>query len=604
MQRRKRRRSRITLAVAFMLGACALSDTTAAASDYRPITASMAERTVTLTGADLTVEQVIAVARHGAKVQLSPEARRRGTDAYGLLLEAQAEGVPIYRFNRGAGSGREIVTLEGDPMSPENREKIAKRQLETFQRGAQAGLGPEISEEDVVRAMMVVRANTLTWTAASPPVMQILIDLLNNQITPVVQSRGTLGEGDLAQIGNLEGTMVGKGEAYFHGVRMPAALALQRAGLKPVAPFGADDDALDVTNAYATGQAALLVADAHDALDWADLIYAMDLNGMNSSITPLGKPVQDARPYKSLNWDASRVLHMLEGSYLFQTDSHRIIQDPESLRASSIRQGSAWKAWAVLRDTLAIQLNSSDNNPAVSLGLSPEESWELATPQFMKYFVKGGPYSHGQHGYVLSNANWDPYPLANDVEAFVTALANMDVAVTLRIERFSSTFFTVVDARDAMPTAQRGFRASGAGGFTPVDIWQEIQSLSTPLVPEGQAIVATVEDLQAQTRIKLQRARKAVDVTMDLLAQDILTASYWMDVRKVQDPNRTFGLAPTAAWQALRKVVPLDPAARPNRPIGDVTAAWLKSTPAAAFYPAAQEELGGELPRPADPRSK
>ena len=71
--------------------------------------------------------------------------------------------------------------------------------------------------------MMVVRANALTWASASPPVMQMLVDLLNNRITPVVQSRGTLGEADLVQIENLEGTMVGKGECYYKGVRMPAA---------------------------------------------------------------------------------------------------------------------------------------------------------------------------------------------------------------------------------------------------------------------------------------------------------------------------------------------------------------------------------------------
>lgn len=562
------------------------------APPYTPIASTMVDKVVTLTGKDLTVEQVLDVARYGAKVQLSPEAKQREADAYGLLLEAQAEGVSIYRFNRGAGSGREIVTLEGDPMSPENKEKIAGRQLKTFERGPKAGLGPEIADEEIVRAMMIVRANALTYAAASPPVMQMLIDLLNNRITPVVQSRGTLGEGDLAQIENVEGTMVGKGEAYYQGVRMPAAQALQQAGLKPVAPFGADDDALDVTNAYATGQAALLAADARRALDWADLIYAMDLNGMNSSVTPLGKPVQDARPFAILNWDAARVLDMLKGSYLFDDDPHRIIQDPESLRASSIRQASAWKAWAALRDSVVTQMNSSDNNPAVRVGLSPQDSWELSTPQFMKYYVKGGKYSNGKHGYVLSNANWDPYPMSNDVEAFTTALANMDLAVELRIDRFSSTFFTVIKSSDVLPPYQGAFNGSGGGGYTPVDIWQEIQSLTQPLTPEGQAIIATVEDLQAQTRIKLQRARKAVDVTMDLLAQDILTASYWMDVRKAQNNARNFGEAPAAAWTALRKIVPLDPAARAEQPIGDVTAAWLKANPATAFYPSGEEPSG------------
>jgi len=577
--------------LALLINVASLTAGAFAAPEYHPINPMQEGKTITLTGRDLTIEQALEVARFGAKVQLSPEAKQREANAYGLLLEAAAEGITIYRFNRGAGDQREIVTFTGDPMSPENKDKIAKRQLATFEAGARSGLGPEVSDEEIVRAMMVVRANALTWASASPPVMQMLIDLLNNRITPVVQSRGTLGEADLVQIENIEGTMVGKGECYYRGVRMPAAQALKQAGLKPVEPFGADDDALDVTNAYATGQALLLIADGKAVLDWADLIYAMDLNGMNSSVTPLGKPVQDARPFASLNWDAGRVLNLIKGSYLFQDDAKRIIQDPESLRASSIRQGSAWKAWAALRDTVLLQMNSSDNNPAVRVGLSPTDSWELSTPQFMRFYVKGGPHSNGQHGYVVSNANWDPYPMSNDVEAFTNALANLDIAIELRIERFASTFFTVDKPSDIMPPTQVGYRASGGGGYMPVDIWQEIQSLSAPLTPEGQAIVSTVEDLQAQTRIKMQRARKAVDVSMDLLSQDMLVGSYWMDVRKTQKPGREFGPGPTAAWTAFRKAVPLDPTQRPDRPIGDVTAAWLWANPATKFFPAGESEF-------------
>jgi len=140
--------------------------------------------------------------------------------------------------------------------------------------------------------------------------------------------------------------MVGAGDAYFEGVRMRADQALQKAGLTPMRPFAADDNALTSSNAYATGQAALLVNDARAALEWADLIYAIDLNGMNSSITPLSLVVQRDRPEKWLNWHAARVLDMIKGSYLFDRDAKRIIQDPESLRASSIRQGSAWEDWA------------------------------------------------------------------------------------------------------------------------------------------------------------------------------------------------------------------------------------------------------------------
>jgi histidine ammonia-lyase len=544
---------------------------TLAAGTYNPITPSQAGQTITLTGRDLTLEQIVQVARFGARVQLSPEARQRETDNYGLLLEAASEGVAIYWFNRGAGDQRETVLFEGDALSPINKPKVEQRQLQSFRSGPQSGFGPEVLDEEIVRAMMVVRANAMTFNAPSPPLAQMLLDLLNKRITPVVQSRGTLGEGDLAQLMNVGGAMVGAGEVYYQGVRMPAAKALAQAGLKPIQPFAADDNALTSSDAYATGQAALLANDARQALEWADLIYAMDLNGMNSSITPLSLAVQCDRPDAWLNWDAARVLAMLKGSYLFDADPARIIQDPESLRASSIRQGSAWKEWDALDEAVLFQANSSDHNPAVHVGLGPEDSWELASAQMMKFYVKGGPLSHGQHGYIVSNANWDPYPMANKIENFVIGLANMDIAVMLRIDRFGNPFFTATKASDVFPDIRHW-----GGGYTPVALQQEIQSLTNPVPPFGAAIVGTVEDLQAQTLIKVQHARQAVSTTMDLLALDLLEASFWMDVRKTQNAQRAFGDSPTAVWTAFRKAVPL-------RPVADAPATQSNSALAVSF---------------------
>ncbi len=554
----------------------------AAPASYQPITPRLTDHTITLTGHDLTIEQIVQVARYGAKVQLSPDARQREANNYGLLLEAATEGVAVYWFNRGAGDQRETVLFEGDALSPINKPKIEQAQLQNFRSGPAVGFGPEVAEEEIVRAMMVVRANAMTFNAPSPALAQMLLDLLNKRITPVVQSRGTLGEGDLAQLMNVGGAMVGAGEVYYQGTRMAAAKALAQAGLKPLQPFAADDNALTSSDAYATGQAALIVNDARQALDWADLIYAMDLDGMNSSITPLSIAVQSDRPEKWLNWDAARVLDMLKGSYLFDADPARIIQDPESLRASSVRQGSAWKEWAALSEAVVFQANSSDHNPAVRVGLGPGDSWDLASPQMMKFYVKGGPQSHGQHGYIVSNANWDPYPMANEIENFVIALANMDIAVMLRIDRFSNPFFTVIKYSDVLPDIRHW-----GGGYTPVALQQEIQSLTNPVPPFGAAIVATVEDLQAQTEIKVQHARQAVNTTLDLLSLDLIEASFWMDVRTLQTPGRGFGAGPMAVWTAFRKQVPLR--SDPNAPVTPspeaIASAFVHGTDPTALYP-------------------
>src|SRR5260221_232444 len=500
----------------------------AATAPSHPITPTASDKTVVLTGRDLTIDQVVQVARHGAKVALTPEARQRSADAHALLLEAAAEGVSVYWFNRGSGAGGKSSISTGALLRRDNKKFLEARQLAIFRRGVLAGLGPEISEEEIVRAMMVVRANTMTFEAASPPLTQRLLDLLNERITPVVQSRGRVGEGDLGPFTNVAATMVGAGFAYYRGERMPAALALKQAALEPLAPTDADDSALESTNSYATGQVALLLYDAREALSWADLIYAIDLNGMNSSVSPLSLPVQRNRPFKWLNWDASRVLDMLKGSYLFELDENRIIQDPESLRASSIRQGSAWQAWAQLRDVTQVQMNSSDHNPAVQVGASAADSWELATPQLAQFYVKGGPRNHYQHGYVFSNANWDPYPMANEIEGFTIALANMDVAGPQTMLRFTNKVFTVIGNSAETPGEPGRFHLAEGSEIDAAALMQEIQGLINPVPPQRNALIQTLEDLQGQTRLKVQRARQTVEDTVELLAEDLLTGTYWL----------------------------------------------------------------------------
>ena len=160
-----RRRASAAIATLSIVGLLSAPQHARAQDDalgYHPIHPTEADRTITLTGHDLTIEQVLEVARGGAKVQLSPEARQREADNYGLLLEAPAEGVPVYWFTRGAGAQREVHIFDGDPLSPKNKAFLEHSMLQAFRRGAASALaGPEIADEALVRAVMVVRANAM-----------------------------------------------------------------------------------------------------------------------------------------------------------------------------------------------------------------------------------------------------------------------------------------------------------------------------------------------------------------------------------------------------------------------------------------------------------
>ena len=384
--------------------------------------------------------------------------------------------------------------------------------------------------------MMAVRANTMVYEAASPQLTQMLLDLLNKSISPVVQSRGSPGEGDLPQMGNVGGTMVGVGQAYYNGQRMPAAeaLALRRAAAARAVRGrrrGADEHERVLRR-----QAALLVHDSKRLLDWSDLTFSMSMLGLNSSVTPLAAVPQEARPFPYQNWQAKRLLDLIRGSYLFdlEPDGKRIIQDPLSFRDYNQRNGAAWQEWAQLKKNMLIQINSSDHNPAVVPGAKPSDSWELNTPWLKQYYVNSG----GKKGFILSNSNFVAMPWANDMEAFTIALAQTIAGSVQRDMRFPDTFFTVVAPSDVFGPDVLAKAAPQAQSYTISDLMAEVQELATPIPAQGNALVRNVEDMENFTRQKVARARLAVDDAFRLVAQEALSATYWMNVRAAQNDKR------------------------------------------------------------------
>ena len=584
----------LPVALAALSLAAASPALAARAVAYTPIqpTAAAQARTIVLTGHDLDIEDVMAVARDGAKVRFSPQAIANAEAGRGLLAEGNAEGLAIYGTNRGAGALREVKT---------ERTQQAEGGRTGDGGGARFGALPEIDEEALVRAFLVIQANHIPFNAATAEYMTMICDLLNKRVTPVMYARGSIGEGDLMLTSNFQATMGGRGEAYFNGQRMPAAQALQRAGLKPLSgPTGGG-----TTNAYATAIALMLVVEGREALEWADLGLAMDLTALNSSITPLTPPVQARRPFPWVNWEAAKLIELLKGGYLMQDDPKRVLQDPESLRASHIRLGSAWQAWADLRDAVTLEMNSGEQNPVVILDAKPTDAWVLSTPWVVKYHVKGGPASNGRSGYVMSSANWDPYPMTNQVEAFNLAFANMAVTVANRIERFSdrvpTPFFTGINPSEVMSAEDKRLAPYEAEAFfTYLDVWKELQTLTQSVPPDSSSSDIGVADLEAQSRLKGARGRQAVDLFMQLAAYDLTASTYWLDVRRIQDPKRAFDPTTTAVWTSLRKALPWrqEPSQRADLPFGVIAYDFMKANPASGFVKASVPAMPATLTLP------
>jgi histidine ammonia-lyase len=578
------RRGFVGVVVAFAVATFAFP----AAAQFKPISPALAGQTITLNGQNLTIEALVQISRGGAKVKMAPEAMARAKAAYGLMLQAQEEGVPVYRFNRGAGAGREIETLKGSPDTPENMAIIARRfEGGGGQGGGGGGVETDVTNEGDLRSMMVTLANQATWEAASENYINGTVGLLNAGVYPAFRLRGGRGEADFIPVG---ATIMGRGFAYYKGQRMPAADALKAAGLQPLQLSG-NDDAMNTVSSLTAGKAALYVNDLREYLEWADLAYALTLNGMNSNVTPIVMPVMGTRPFPWVNFHAARVMEMIRGSYLFDDDPKRIIQDPEGLRAFPWRQGAVWEAWANLRDNTLIQMNSSDHNPTSRPGVKPSDAWELSTPEMMKHYIKGGRFSNGVGGYIFSNSNWDPFPLVVSLEQVGIALINVDSIIVETASRFNDPFFTVVRAQDILGPGTRG------GGGSNHWLWSEIQSLAMPLAPPGIGTIADPADVGAVPLLRLERAEHLLQVQRELLAGQILQGALWMDVRMKQNPARRFGAGPTAAHAAIRQVVPLQRPAGSPPPAGsntDMIVDFITATPASKFFRA-----NAVMPRPA-----
>jgi histidine ammonia-lyase len=147
---------RHTLAALAAAGAI-LTVRAAAAADYHPIKPDTGGKVITLTGHDLAIEDVVAVARHGAQVRYSPEAIRRAADGDALRAEAGAENIPVYGLNRGAGAQREVAVKRDEFV-----------QLSNARSGAKEGVLPEVADEDLVRAFLLIRANSVPFEASGP----------------------------------------------------------------------------------------------------------------------------------------------------------------------------------------------------------------------------------------------------------------------------------------------------------------------------------------------------------------------------------------------------------------------------------------------------
>ena len=293
----------------------------------------MQKNIITLDGNSLTRDHVAAIARHGAHVELDAAQLLHVQRAADFLAEKVSCGEPIYGVTTGFGSnadkllGAHRVRDELPGGNPEQREGSLLEELQHNLVITHAVCVGKPFGADVVRAMLAIRINTLMrgHSGIRVSTLRALAELLNRDVIPVIPEKGSVGaSGDLAPLSHLAIVLLGGGEAFFAGERLPGAEALQRAGLEPVRLSFKEGLALNNGTTQMLATAVLALDRLDHLLATADLAAAMTLDAFAGRGGALREEVHALRPHPGQVGTARDVRGLLEGSTLVDIAYHLV----------------------------------------------------------------------------------------------------------------------------------------------------------------------------------------------------------------------------------------------------------------------------------------
>ena len=359
-------------------------------------------QTRSLTGEDLTLEEVWAVAVDGAPPgPLSDAARGRMQAARGVV-ERVAHGAHEHTYGVNTGFGRFV----SKQIPEELTEELQLRLL----RSHACGVG-EPYPDAVVRAAMLLRANALAKgnSGARVETVELLLACVERGVLPRVPARGSVGaSGDLAPLAHLALPLVGEGQAFLDGELLDGAEALARAGLRPVRLVAKEGLSLINGTQFMAAQAALALVRARRLARVADCACALSLEALQGSRNSFLPQVHSLRPLRGQGAAARNVLRLLDESAIIE--SHRWcdkVQDAYSLRCAPQVHGASRDLLDYVEYTVTTELNSATDNPLVLV----------------------------EDGLLVSAGNFHGQPLAFSLDALAMAVSELANISERRLER-------------------------------------------------------------------------------------------------------------------------------------------------------------------------
>jgi histidine ammonia-lyase len=480
---------------------------------------------VLLDGEMLKIEDVVAVARQGADVELTAEARSRVLRSRAAVERLLAEGQVVYGVTTGFGHFK-------DQLIPPDQVAQLQRNL---LRSHAVGVGEPLAAE-VVRAMMLIRANTLAkgYSGVREETIDALLGLLRAGVHPVIPAQGSLGaSGDLAPLAHLALVLIGEGEAFYQDQRFPGNVALERAGQPPLTLGAKEGLALlnGTTQMAATG--ALVTYDAENLIEVADIAGALSLEALEGVTTPFDPRLHAVRPHPRQVDCAAHMRQLLAGSELVRAEGSdpQRVQDAYSLRCIPQVHGAVRDAVLYARWVVEIELNAASDNPLIF--------WEADQP----VALSGGNF----HGELVA--------LAMDYLAMaLTELGNISER---RLNRLIDE-----DINDGLLPPfliKHGGLNSGfmLTQYTAAALASENKVLAHPASADTIPTSANTEDHVSMGATAARKAQQVVKNVENILAIELLAAAQAIDFRRERAGRALHsGRGTEPVYQAIRNQVP------------------------------------------------
>jgi histidine ammonia-lyase len=329
-----------------------------------------------LDGQPLTLEDIAGVASEDWRVTISSDACARMRASRRVVETVIRRGDTAYGINTGFGKLADVrIPLDELPALQRN-----------LVRSHACGIGEPLSQPEV-RAMLLLRANVLTkgHSGARTQVAELLVSMLNHGIHPVIPSRGSVGaSGDLAPLAHLALALIGEGEVFFRGERIPSLVALRSAGMQPLVLEAKEGlSLLNGTQAMAaTG--GLAVLRGIRAARLFDLAGAMSLEALKGTPTPFDSRIHDARPHPGQLAVAWHLLELLTDSEIRESHRHddSRVQDAYCLRCMPQVHGAVRGALEHAREVIEIETGSATDNPLIFIGEDEQDAEILSGGNF------------------------------------------------------------------------------------------------------------------------------------------------------------------------------------------------------------------------------